>query len=281
MEEEIIKKKKTIFILALIGVALLSAGITYVLMTYVFDKKEEKKVYDVEVAKDPTTKDETTKDETEKEETKKDPVTDPVALNLYSYFDLETYKPSDFWEEISDMEVNKTINMSDMKSYIKNKLASEFVPKNLYSTIACSTEIEKLVLIDTTNNYACGEIQDDNTTHSKTTTKIDEIYIKEYVEKIFGPNSYTASGFGTYISGYGYYAPAKAYVYFEGIGGISGPRILTSLESAVKTSDTLTLNIKLYQEDSEIQDEADYGTYDFVYKLANNNYYLYSVKKVS
>ena len=284
--DELIKKKKMKFILIMIGVALLSALVTYVLITYVFNKKEEKIIYEVEEAGDKTKNDDKTKvdEETKSDDTTKEKVTtvkDPVALSLYSYFDMSTFKSIVFWEEVYDMKVNSTKNISDLDQSIKNEMAFNFISKDLYSTITCNEAIEALVLIDTQNNYACGKINDDNTTHSKTTTKIDEKYIKESVEKIFGPNSYSESGFGTYFYGYGYYAPEKAYVYFEGIGGEMGESLSTYLVSAKSTIDTRTLTIELYQEENQQQDYQSHGTFDLLYKLSNNNYYLYSIKKVS
>lgn len=268
--EEVKEKSKIGMYILMVVIALLSAVATYVLMTYVFKKEEVEK---------------------EKEEVS---INDPIVQKLYGYVKLDSEDvldllgAEDLWLSALELNLNQTSltesgSVSNLDPYIKNELGYKYMSTDGISTIKCTNDINLLIVGENTNELKCGELDydnSDNVIHTDYSKKVIESYLKQSVENLFGPNSYTAFDFGTYFSSYQYYEPEKAYVYFEGIGSITREAMRTSLESVANTDNTLTLTIKLYQEETETQDAAEHGTYKLLYKISNNNYYLYSIEKV-
>lgn len=251
------KKKIWIYVLILGGILFISA-LTYLLMIYVLDyKKENLKI--------------------------KYTVDNPFIQNLYSYVDINSGVSKNLWNEVIELDSKKKVlYTSDLEQSIKNEMGYKYMSIDGMSVIECTDEINNLIE-KSTNGLACGGIEyndAEKVVHKTYTIKLDEVYLKKSVEKLFGPNSYKKIGFGTYFSGYMYSEKEKAYIYFEGIGGEFGETLLTSLESVNLKNNILTLNVRLYQEKTDNQDGYEYGKYNLSYKLSNNNYYLYSIEKV-
>ena len=259
------KKKKICIYILMVVIALVSVASTYLLMTYVFNKDEKKENSVIEYS-----------------------VNDELIQDLYSFVAIKEDAPSlwydSLWYEALELTVPEMTTLtSDLDPFIKNELGYRFMPVEALLKVECTDEIEDLIVGTNENGLACGDYItfDDNNKliYTSYTTKVNESDLKESVEKIFGPDSYTARGFGTYYSEYMYDEDEKAYFYFEGIGSKLGESMLTSLESVTSGEDTITLNIRLYQEASETQDAAEHGIYKLLYKLSNGNYYLYSIEK--
>lgn len=207
-------------------------------------------------------------------------VDSPIVEKLYSYISLidtsNIREASNFWNSITEEE-KSIIYMDDLSDSIKNELGYALMSSEGKTIMECS---EVNYDSDNTNSVDCGFLNEDNS-HTSYTYKIIESYLKKSVENIFGVGSYTVDGFGTYFDGYVYSEDNQSYYYVSGVGGNTGSTLYTSLEDVSNTSIELTLKIKVYTNYVEdISDAETIGTYNCLYKLDNNGYYLYSIEKI-
>lgn len=104
--------------------------------------------------------------------------------------------------------------------------------------------------------------------------------MKLLVEEIFGSNSYISEsfcpGYNKLSTIYFYNATNDEYVEYPTEGGGTGGWQLTNISNAVKTNDTVTM-----QANYKVLTDNTVSYYEFTFKLQNDNYYFYSVKKLA